>query len=116
MPTSASQETLAVIDAEHLDRITFRDLAFRNEVLTLFVREARVLEQRLASAATAEDWRVAAHTLKGMSRGVGATRLAAISEQCEQLPSTASRKDALSQLSHHIAEAIGETERIVSCP
>ena len=79
MPTSATIETLPVIDTAHLDRVTFRDAAFRVEILTLFIREARALEQRLTSAATDEDWRVAAHTLKGMSRGVGAAQLASLS-------------------------------------
>lgn len=113
MPTSATEEILAIIDTEHLDRVTFRDAAFRTEILSLFVREAKVLEQRLASAAADEDWRVAAHTLKGMSRGIGAARLAAMSEQAERLTSHA-RKDALGSLSRHIAEAIGESERILA--
>ncbi len=99
---------------EHLDRVTFRDPAFRDDILTLFIREAKAIEQRLTSARTDEDWRVAAHTLKGMSRGIGAARLAAMSEQVERLTSTSARTDALGPLSRQIAEAIEASDRIVS--
>lgn len=113
MPISATREMLPVIDTEHLDRVTFRDADFRNEVLTLFVRESKVIGERLAAATSDEDWRVAAHTLKGMSRGVGAARLAAVAEEAEQLAATA-RQAALSPLARHIDEAIGESQRMIS--
>lgn len=99
-----------VIDPGHLDRVTFHDLAFRNEVLTLFVREAQALAGRLAGATGDSDWRVAAHTLKGMARGIGAARLATAAEQAEG----AGRSSDPGRLAPLIAEAVIEAQRFLS--
>lgn len=101
--------TAPVIDRDHLDRVTFRDLAFRNEVLTLFIREAKALLLRLGTASDEAQWRIAAHSMKGMARGVGAVRLAEAAEQAE----VAGRGSSLDRLTPLVAEAIAEAELAV---
>ena len=73
---STDLQNRPAIDPEHLARVTFGDRAFRDEILGLFLRESKALLDRLAAAKDDQDWRVAAHTLKGMSRGIGAFPLA----------------------------------------
>lgn len=113
-PPAAEDSLSPIIDVDHLDRVTFRDRSFRDEVLTLFVREANALAERLAAATTEADWRLAAHTLKGMARGVGAIGLAAAAEQAEQPAPETARPDVLAHLSRLIAEAIGESQRLLA--
>lgn len=73
------------IDPEHLARVTFGDSAFRDEILGLFLRESKALLHRLATAKDDQEWRVAAHTLKGMSRGIGAVALGEAASEIELL-------------------------------
>ncbi len=82
--TTAVQDRPA-IDLEHLARVTFGDRAFRNEILELFLHESKALLDRLAAAKNDQDWRVAAHTLKGMARGIGAVALDEAAAEIELL-------------------------------
>jgi HPt (histidine-containing phosphotransfer) domain-containing protein len=63
------------IDRAHLDRMTGGDQTLALEVLGLF-REQGELWLRLLEPDTATaDWAVAAHTIKGAARGIGAWSL-----------------------------------------
>ena len=73
------------IDPEHLARVTFGDTCFRGEILNLFLRESKALLDRLAAAKDDQEWRVAAHSLKGMARGIGAFPLAEAANEIELL-------------------------------
>ena len=73
------------IDLAHLRRYTLGDKALEAEVLGLFLAQ---LPQTIASLRTAEnerDWKIAAHTLKGSSRAVGAWRIATLAAEAENL-------------------------------
>jgi HPt (histidine-containing phosphotransfer) domain-containing protein len=75
------------IDLAHLRRYTLGDKALEAEVLGLFMAQ---LPQTIASLRTAEnerDWKIAAHTLKGSSRAVGAWRIATLAAEAETLSS-----------------------------
>jgi HPt (histidine-containing phosphotransfer) domain-containing protein len=73
----------AVLDVDHLGRMTHSDRGLEREVLALFDRQAAMMADRLrdASAQVAES---CAHTLKGSARGIGAWRLARAAEQVER--------------------------------
>ena len=75
------------IDRVHLGRYTLGDLALENEVLKLFVDQSLRMRENLASADAAEQWRDAAHAIKGSARVIGAWRLAECAERAEFMPS-----------------------------
>jgi HPt (histidine-containing phosphotransfer) domain-containing protein len=72
------------VDLKHLRRYTLGDAGLEREILELFLGQLPNTIAALASAATPKDWRIAAHTLKGSGRAVGAWRIARIAEQAER--------------------------------
>ena len=83
----AGQEQLQVspVDLKHLRRFTLGDRALEKEVLELFLGQLPETISSLRRAATEKDWRIAAHTLKGSGRAVGAWRIARLAEQAERM-------------------------------
>lgn len=73
------------LDLVHLSKYTFGDRALESELLGLFRAQAGLYVTRLESAATPKEWKDAAHSLKGSSRGLGAWALGDISEEAEAL-------------------------------
>jgi HPt (histidine-containing phosphotransfer) domain-containing protein len=71
------------IDLKHLRRYTLGDAGLEREILDLFFGQLPTSIAALAAAETPKDWKVAAHTLKGSGRAVGAWRIARIAEQAE---------------------------------
>jgi HPt (histidine-containing phosphotransfer) domain-containing protein len=76
----------APVDIEHLRRYTFGDQALEKEILSLFLGQIPETLAALRTAANQRDWKVAAHTLKGSCRAVGAFRLGDIAQEAEQIP------------------------------
>lgn len=72
----------APIDLVHLARQTFGSVELEREVLSLFVAQTRGLVARIASS-RAEERAALVHRLKGSARGVGAVRIAEITERFE---------------------------------
>jgi HPt (histidine-containing phosphotransfer) domain-containing protein len=96
------------VDLDHLRRYTLGDKALEDEVLGLFLAQVPETIAALRSAATERDWKMAAHTLKGSSRAVGAWRIARLAQQAEALvcsdaPEACS--DAISKLEAAASEA-----------
>lgn len=83
--SAAEPQSQPAIDTQHLSRVTFGDTAFRAEILGLFLHESKALLVRLSSAKDDQEWRIAAHTLKGMARGIGAFSLADAAAEAEPL-------------------------------
>jgi HPt (histidine-containing phosphotransfer) domain-containing protein len=65
----------AVIDHDHLTRMTFGDRSLEREVLQLFDRQAELLMGRMRASDPAAVATLS-HTLKGSAAGIGATRVA----------------------------------------
>ncbi|MCA3561995.1 MAG: Hpt domain-containing protein [Aestuariivirga sp.] len=65
----------AVFDRLDLEHNTMHDQQLAVEVLGLFLAQLPVTLQRLDDAATAAEWKFAAHALKGASGAVGAQKL-----------------------------------------
>jgi HPt (histidine-containing phosphotransfer) domain-containing protein len=72
----------AVIDFEHLARMTLGEPDLEAEVLTLFDQQADILLARMRDAPP-KAVAAFAHTLKGSARGIGAWRLAAAADAVE---------------------------------
>jgi HPt (histidine-containing phosphotransfer) domain-containing protein len=95
------------IDLTHLRRFTLGDKSLELEILALFIQQVPLTLESLKTALTDQDWRMAAHTLKGSSRAVGAWRLAKLSEHAESLGGPSDRS-ACGSVLREIEEAAAE--------
>jgi len=84
-PFSDRDNPKAPIDREHLARYTMNDQALEREILDLFSITLTQSLKTLTEAENPTDWAMAAHTLKGSARAVGAWQLAALMEDAEQM-------------------------------
>ncbi len=91
------------IDFNHLDRYVGGDQAIIREVLALFSDQARTVLPLLDPEGPPDQWRSAAHSLKGSALGIGAGTLA---EACGDAEAV---KDAAP------AEKIAARARIADC-
>jgi HPt (histidine-containing phosphotransfer) domain-containing protein len=100
----------AAIDHTHLRRFTMGDLQLEREVLSLFADELPRTLATLQGAKTDLEWKIAAHTLKGSARTVGAWRLAAAAVAAERFPSLAAestdRKEAVAACEQAVRDAV----------
>lgn len=76
----------AVFDRRHFSHYTMHDQRLAAEVLGLFLAQLPATMQLLDAAATAEDWKQAAHALKGSAAAVGARRLQSMAADLEAMP------------------------------
>jgi HPt (histidine-containing phosphotransfer) domain-containing protein len=83
-PTGA-RRAAGTFDIAHLRRFTLGDKHLETEILGLFIAQVPITIAALKQAETDGDWYVAAHTLKGSARAVGARRLALLAAQAERL-------------------------------
>jgi HPt (histidine-containing phosphotransfer) domain-containing protein len=84
----------APIDLDHLNRYVFGDSALLAEILGLFRDQATSLSAQMNPSMGAEAWHLAAHTLKGAARGVGAWALGEAAERAEALAGAAAEERA----------------------
>jgi HPt (histidine-containing phosphotransfer) domain-containing protein len=73
------------IDRRYLARFTLGNRALEREVLELFAGQMPRYVEQLHAAATAKEWALAAHTIKGSALAVGARRLASLAQMAERL-------------------------------
>jgi HPt (histidine-containing phosphotransfer) domain-containing protein len=73
------------LDLAHLRRFTLGDHDLELEILDLFITQAPITLAALNAAGTDRDWRIAAHTLKGSARAVGAWSVALLAERAEAM-------------------------------
>jgi len=106
----------AVIDTEHLARMTLGELSLQREVLALFDRQADILLPRIRQGAPALA-AASAHTLKGSAAGIGAFRVARAAEHVEQAQSLerdAALVAAVDTLAAMLDEAKAEIARLLN--
>lgn len=95
----------AVLDRDHLARMTFGDHNLEREVLQLFDRQAELLLGRMRVSEPAAVVTLA-HTLKGSAVGIGAGRVACAAESAELVASRAPRE--CSRAIDLLAQAVNE--------
>lgn len=86
----AEEAEPAILDLAHLRRYTLDDVPLQREILGLF--RDQVLASVAMLRASCDDkpaWAMAAHTLKGSARSVGAFRLGRAAERAERNSETA---------------------------
>ena len=96
------------IDHEHLRRYTMGDQQLELEVLGLFAGELPKTLAALRASGTETEWKIAAHTLKGSSRAVGAWRVARAAVAAEQDPRVIYDPIGRAELLAHCELAVGD--------
>jgi HPt (histidine-containing phosphotransfer) domain-containing protein len=102
---------VAVLDRDHLARITFGDRSLEREVLQLFDRQSELLLERMRASEPAAIATLA-HTLKGSAVGIGATRVASAAAEVE---ATAQAKSGESSRAiEELVQAVEEARAAIS--
>jgi HPt (histidine-containing phosphotransfer) domain-containing protein len=102
---------MAVLDRDHLARMTFGDRSLEREVLQLFDRQSELLLERMRASEPAAIATLA-HTLKGSAVGIGATRVARAAAEVE---ATAQAKPGESSRAiDELAQAVEEARAAIS--
>ena len=106
----------SIFDLDHLRRYTLDDPALERELLGLFLAQAEVARSQLALAGSVEDWRLAAHSLKGSALAVGAVAIADLSARLEdsELIAGGARQILLSELDSAI-HAFRAAAKTIGC-
>jgi len=100
------------VDLQHLRRYTLGDPSLEKEVLSLFVMQLPQTVAALHAAASQRDWKIAAHTLKGSCRAVGAFRLGDLAQDAEKLGFEAASEACLSAIAG-IEDAASEASSFI---
>ena len=105
---------MAVLDRDHLARMTFGDRGLEREVLQLFDRQSELLLERMRASESAAIATLA-HTLKGSAVGIGAARGARAAAEAELVaqakPGESSR--AIAELAQAVEEARAEISALI---
>ena len=112
-PTPVALEGQPLLDLRHLDHQTLCDPVLRNEVLELFLAETPKYVADLKAAHDCKSWRMAVHTLKGVSLNLGAFRLAQVCKQFEG-PEAAGTVMQMHDAALAIATLILETRQAIA--
>jgi HPt (histidine-containing phosphotransfer) domain-containing protein len=107
-----------VIDHDHLRRYTMGDQQLEGEVLQLFAKDLPRSVRALRTARNDREWWVAAHTLKGSARAVGAWRVAGAAAAAEQIACAIddplAKAKAMAACDLAIADAISYIRRVLA--
>jgi HPt (histidine-containing phosphotransfer) domain-containing protein len=114
-PQKDTNGVASPLDLTHLRRYTLGDAKLEAEVLALFLSQLPVTITALSAASSDRDWRVAAHTIKGSGRAVGAWRLAHAAEEAERMTVVADASLRGAQVAR-IEEAAAEVRRYIEHP
>ena len=105
---------MAVLDRDHLARMTFGDRGLEREVLQLFDRQSELLLDRMRASEPAAIATLV-HTLKGSAVGIGAARVARAAAEAELVaqakPGESSR--AIAELAQAVEEARAEISALI---
>jgi len=73
----------AIFDHEHLRQYTGKDPALEYELVNLFLSHFAPVRTQLDAACSAQEWKFAAHSLKGSARSIGAPQLAVLADELD---------------------------------
>ncbi len=74
-----------LFDEKHLALYVGDDISLRNEILIIYEQQLETWSEKLNIHMDDKDWYLAAHTLKGASRGVGVWCIGDLCEVAEAL-------------------------------
>jgi HPt (histidine-containing phosphotransfer) domain-containing protein len=101
------------VDLKHLRRYTQGDTALEKEVLVLFAQQVPDLIAGMKTATVEKDWQIAAHSLKGSARAVGAWRLADLALQAEGHRNLADRA-AVTRIVETIEKSANDVQQFIA--
>ena len=110
----------AIFDRAHLHQYTAGDGALERELIGLFLAQFVPIRAQLSAAESADDWKFAAHTIKGSARSIGAPQIAALAEEIEAIGRNGAKKKGkakakvLARLDKAIAAFAVEAEKVVA--
>lgn len=113
--TAADAVDPTIFDRTHLRQYTGGDEALERELVGLFLGQFAPARAQLDDTASAEDWKFAAHSLKGSARSIGAPQIADLAEELETLgqnETARARAEVLAQLDEALAAFAGEAEKL----
>jgi len=113
MSAAGSDRRRAVIDEDHLGRMTLGDRRLERDVLEIFVRQTAIMLGRITGAEPALA-AAAAHTLTGSARGIGAWRVARAAEQLECVASGKSGAAAFDEAVEELKSATMEASAAIA--
>jgi len=113
MSAAGSDRRSAVIDEDHLGRMTLGDRRLERDVLEIFVRQTAIMLGRIAGAEPALA-AAAAHTLTGSARGIGAWRVARAAEHLECVAGGKSGAAALDEAVEELKSATMEASAAIA--
>ena len=90
------------VDMVHLAKQSLGDRLLEQEILELFRSQSKLYLERLENAASAEDRRLASHTILGSARSIGAWEVA---REAEAIQIDASKRSDLIKLTNAIEAA-----------
>jgi HPt (histidine-containing phosphotransfer) domain-containing protein len=111
--STGADEVEAPLDLAHLRRFTMGDPKLELEILGLFADQLPITIDALKSASSEKEWTMAAHTLKGSARAVGAWQLASIAETAERLK-LLSDTTACGQMISRLEQSAGIARRYIA--
>jgi HPt (histidine-containing phosphotransfer) domain-containing protein len=92
-PASLLIDTSEPIDRVHLGRYSLGSLSLEREILGLFLAQLPLSIEQLRFAVTDREWQIAAHTIKGSARAVGAWQVARLALEAEQTSGVADEEE-----------------------
>jgi HPt (histidine-containing phosphotransfer) domain-containing protein len=104
----------AIFDRAHLSQYTGGDGALERELVLLFLGQFAPIRAQLDAAASAQDWKFAAHSLKGSARSIGAPKIGDLAEKLETIGhggAEEGKKHLLDELDAAMAAFAAEAEK-----
>ena len=102
-------ESPAILDRDHLDRMTLGDAALAREVLALFAGQAG--DWIYVISADADSALAAAHSLKGSARAIGAWAVAeAVADYEHAIAASVARAASVAALNRSLSELLRAIE------
>lgn len=114
--SAADSPDPAIFDRAHLHQYTTGDGALEHELIGLFLGQFAPIRAQLDAAQSADDWKFAAHTLKGSARSIGAPQIAALAEELEAIGHGGTKKGkarVLARLDKAMAAFAAEAEKVI---
>lgn len=105
-----SDDNRKPVDLVHLSRQSLGDRALEQEILALFKSQSLLYLSRLSNATTSDERKLAAHTILGSARGIGAWRVA---EEARSIEAACAHLSDLSALTEALDEANGYIEDLL---
>jgi HPt (histidine-containing phosphotransfer) domain-containing protein len=109
---AAATAGLPPVDRAHLGRYTLGCPKLEREILGLFLAQLPLSIEQLRFSVTDREWQIAAHTIKGSARAVGAWHVGRLAFEAEKMPGDG--EDERAQMLDALEEAFEAVQTYVA--